>query len=84
MPLTQQELDNIKLHLYQNGMVMDKGGVIITVNKVCKILELFLNQLKDSVDLEYICPDCGRKIENDFGHDYKPCGHRIEEQNDGS
>ena len=47
MPLTQQELDNIKVRLYQNGLVIGKGGVIIEVNKVVKILELFLNQLKE-------------------------------------
>ena len=47
MPLTQQEFESIKVRLYQNGLVMDKGGVIITVGKVCKILQLFLNQLKE-------------------------------------
>jgi len=47
MPLTQQELDNIKVHLYQNGLVIGKGGVIIEANKVVKILELYLNQLKE-------------------------------------
>ena len=47
MPLTQQELDNIKVRLYQNGLVIGKGGVIIEVSKVVKILELFLNQLKE-------------------------------------
>ena len=47
MPLTQEELDNIKVHLYQNGLVVDGRCVIIGVGKVVKILELYLNQLKE-------------------------------------
>ena len=47
MTLTQQEFESIKVRLYQNGLVIGKGGVIIEVNKVVKILELFLNQLKE-------------------------------------
>ena len=47
MTLTQQEFESIKVRLYQNGLVISKGGVIIEVNKVVKILELFLNQLKE-------------------------------------
>ena len=47
MTLTQQEFESIKVRLYQNGLVIGKGGVIIEVSKVVKILELFLNQLKE-------------------------------------